>query len=169
TEKGTDFTFSIKDRPLFLDTGIFDSQGTLGNLPAGEVAFAPIEDSANGVLIVDGSMDPIGKLKDDLKLKFTDGKVVSVEGPDADKLNKFLNNEKNRNIAEFGIGTNPKAKITGNVLEDEKVMGTIHIAIGSNTNFGGKNKANVHFDGIVMKPTVLADGLCTMKDGEFNF
>lgn len=170
TEKGTDLSFSIKGRGIMKDTGIIDAQGQLGNLPAGEVCCAPIEGSANGILVVDGSMEPVGKLQGDLKIEFRDGKVVSVEGPDADALKKHLNTDNDRTIAEFGIGTNRKALITGNVLEDEKVMGTIHIAIGTNTSFpGGKNKACIHFDGIVLKPTVLADGLCTMKDGEHNF
>jgi leucyl aminopeptidase (aminopeptidase T) len=72
-----------------------------------------------------------------------------------------------RNIAELGIGTNDKAIITGLVLEDEKVMGTIHIAIGDNSHFGGKVQVPSHLDGIVKSPTVWADGKLIMKDGEF--
>ncbi|MCK4669601.1 MAG: aminopeptidase [Nanoarchaeota archaeon] len=170
TEKGTDLTFSIKGRDPEEDNGIYDFQGAIGNLPAGEVCFAPIEDSANGILVVDGSMEPIGKIETELRLEFKDGKAVSIEGEGADEIKKYLHTDNDRTIAEFGIGTNAKAIITGNILEDEKVLGTIHIAIGTNTSFpGGKNKACIHFDGIVLKPTVLADGLCTIKDGELNF
>jgi len=70
-----------------------------------------------------------------------------------------------RNLAELGIGTNDRAKITGNVLEDEKVMGTIHLAFGDNSTFGGKVKVDVHLDGLVLKPTVEVDGKEIMKNG----
>ena len=72
-----------------------------------------------------------------------------------------------RNLAELGIGTNDKATITGNVLEDEEVMGTVHLAFGDNSTFGGKVKVDVHLDGMIMNPTVVADGRQIMKDGRF--
>jgi len=70
-----------------------------------------------------------------------------------------------KNIAEFGVGTNPKAKVSGNILEDEKVFGTIHIALGSNYDFGGQVKAPIHLDGIIKTPTVLVDEKYLFKEG----
>jgi leucyl aminopeptidase (aminopeptidase T) len=167
TKKGTDLVLSIKDREMELDDGIYVDEGVCGNLPAGEVCGAPIEDSANGILIVDGSMPPFGKVNE-LKLEFKDGKVVSIEGDNADELKEYLKTDNDKTIAELGIGTNTNAILTGNVLEDEKIIGTIHIAIGDNTSYpGGTNKSEIHFDAVVLEPTLLADGQCLIKDGKW--
>ena len=72
-------------------------------------------------------------------------------------------------VAELGIGTNEKALLCGNTLEDEKVYGTVHIAFGTNTSFGGKNKADCHMDGIILKPTLYLDGKKIIADGEFVY
>ena len=73
------------------------------------------------------------------------------------------------NLAEFGIGTNPKAKLIGNVLEDEKVLGTCHIALGDNSTFGGRVNAGIHVDGIIKHPTIKLDGKIVMREGELKF
>ena len=75
---------------------------------------------------------------------------------------------KARNLAEFGIGTNPNARLIGNVLEDEKVLGTCHIALGDNSTFGGKVRAGIHVDGIFLRPTVELDGKIIMKKGKLS-
>ncbi|MEM2975744.1 MAG: aminopeptidase, partial [Candidatus Bathyarchaeia archaeon] len=73
------------------------------------------------------------------------------------------------NIGELGIGTNPKARITGAVLEDEKVLGTIHIALGDNTSYvGGHTKSSIHLDGILFQPTVVVDDFTLMKNGKLQ-
>jgi leucyl aminopeptidase (aminopeptidase T) len=73
-----------------------------------------------------------------------------------------------RNIGEFGIGTNPKAILSGNILEDEKVRGTCHVAFGTSTSYpGGKVTADIHWDGIVIQPTIWFDGDKIMDGGEF--
>ncbi|MBD3259217.1 aminopeptidase [Candidatus Woesearchaeota archaeon] len=167
TKKGTDLMLSMKNRSFEQDNGIYVDEGSCGNLPAGEVCGAPVENSANGTLVIDGSMAPFGKVKE-IKLKFKDGKVVSIVGDHSEELSKYLKTDNDRTIAELGIGTNMNAKLTGNVLEDEKILGTIHIAIGDNTSYpGGKNKSSIHFDGVVLEPTLLADGLCLIKHGKW--
>jgi len=69
----------------------------------------------------------------------------------------------------LGVGTNPKAKITGNVLEDEKVFGTAHIALGNNTAFEGKVDVPVHVDGVFTKPTIFLDKKKIIEKGVFLF
>ncbi len=155
SENGTYLTFSVADREFFTDTGELSFPGSFSNIPAGEVFTAPREGSANGKLIIEYS--PIAKLDSPLTLWIEDGTVVHVEGADAYKniLNeKFKLSKYNRNIAEFGIGTNSKAHNMLNILESEKILGTIHIALGDNSSFGGKVKTNFHEDYIVNKPTV---------------
>ncbi len=157
--EGTDIEFSIKDRKGIADTGLFHERGQYGNLPAGEAFIAPIENSAFGKLTI--TYGPDRKLKNPITLKFKDGFVDAIEGFDdyryyLEKL--FGEYEKARHIAEFGVGTNPKAKKLDNVLEAEKILGTIHIAIGDNHSFGGTNKVPFHTDYVVFEPQVIVGG-----------
>uniref|UniRef100_A0A7C5TJ49 Aminopeptidase n=1 Tax=Ignisphaera aggregans TaxID=334771 RepID=A0A7C5TJ49_9CREN len=168
SDNGTNLTFSIEGRKARRSSGILRNPGDWGNLPGGEAYIAPIEGSANGVAIVDGSMASIGKLINPIKIVFKDGYAIDIEGGDeANKLKQILlqYGQDARNLAEFGIGTNPGAKVSGIVLEDEKVMGTIHIALGNNFGFGGKVKVPIHLDGVILNPTVYIDGNIIMKEG----
>ena len=170
SKKGTDLEFSIKKRKAHGRTsGIFIEKGKYGNLPDGESFVAPVEGSANGVYVVDGSLGSVGKVDKPVKVFVSEGYVVKVEGGKAaKKLLELLNaaGKKARNIAEFGIGTNDKAIISGNMLEDEKVMGTCHIALGNNSGFGGKVEVGLHIDGLIKKPDVFVDGKLMMKEGK---
>ncbi len=168
---GTDIKFIVEGRNFIADTGILTERGAFGNLPAGEVFIAPIEGTANGVIVFDGAIAGIGTLKTPVKVTVKDGYAIKFEGGDeAKKLEKLLASVGKKeafNIAEFGIGTNPGAKIVGNILMDEKVYKTIHIAFGDNSTIGGKVKAGIHIDGIITKPTVYVDRKIIIKDGEW--
>jgi aminopeptidase len=170
TSLGTDFSFSISGREGFgRDSGLFTRKGSFGNLPTGEIFVAPVEGTAEGVFVADASFGGIGKLKEPLKVYVERGYVVKVEGEKSDILEGLLDSigKEARNIAEFGIGTNEKAKITGNILEDEKVVGTCHIALGNNVGFGGKVNVKLHLDGIIKNPTIFVDDKKIMYDGKF--
>ncbi|MBC7094446.1 aminopeptidase [Thermococcus sp.] len=170
TSLGTDLEFSIEGRKAKRSTGIYRNPGECGNLPGAEAYIAPVEGTANGVVVIDGSMAGIGVLKDPIKLTIRDGFVEKIEGGDEGrKLEEILSKygKEARNIAEFGIGTNPNARISGNILEDEKVFGTVHIALGSNYDFGGLMKAPIHLDGIIKNPTVRIDGKYLFRSGKF--
>jgi leucyl aminopeptidase (aminopeptidase T) len=171
TKKGTDITFSLKGRIAHgKNSGIYHKKGDWGNLPEGEAYIAPVEGSANGIYVVDASQAGVGKLKAPIKITVRSGFAVSFSGSiEAKKLKKLLFKEKNKNafnLAEFGIGTNKKAKITGKILEDEKVFGTCHFALGNNIGFGGKTNVPIHLDGILQRPTIIIDGKEIMKNGK---
>jgi leucyl aminopeptidase (aminopeptidase T) len=173
TPSGTDLTMSIKERSPDRDTGLFHKPGDFGNLPAGEVALAPVEGSTNGTLVIDNLVDTALGLSVTQPLKVTVkyGRARNLVGPDAAKLKSILDAaDKNAyNIAELGIGTNPKARIIGNVLEDEKVLGTVHVAVGDNTSFvGGHTRSSIHLDGILLQPTVKIDGRLLMQNGKLR-
>ena len=166
TPSGTDLTMSIENRPPMPDTGLYHKPGDWGNLPAGEVCLAPVEGTTNGTLVMD-SMGSI--VTQPLKVTVKDGWAAKFDGPDAAKLeSKLKSADRNAyNIGELGIGTNPKARITGNVLEDEKVLGTVHIALGDNTSYtGGHTKSNIHLDAILFQPTVKMDTGLLMQKGK---
>ena len=168
TKAGTDLTFSIKGRRAHPDHGIIPFKGGFTNLPAGEVYVAPVEGSASGLLVIDGSVADIWPIIKPIKIAISNGFAVGTEkGRQAKELWRTISahGQKGLNVAEFGIGINPRATITGNVLEDEKSLGTIHIAFGDNSGFGGKVKVPSHQDGIVKDPDVWLDGKQLMKNG----
>jgi aminopeptidase len=157
TKKGTDIT-------MIAESGEWD------NLPAGEVCLSPVEGTAKGVLVIDKSMAGIGTLKSPIKVIVEKGLVTRISGGvEAGKLKKLLANANDPgayNIAELGIGTNPKAIVTGNILEDEKAIGTAHIAFGNNASLGGKVEVELHLDGVFSSPTITADSETIIKDGK---
>ena len=165
TPLGTNLELSIEGRPGDPDTGIISKPKDFSNLPAGEAYVAPVENKTNGVVVIDGSFAPIGMLKQPVVLKVVAGEIKEVTGnwEMAAIFRKY--GKKERTLCELGIGTNYKAIITGNVLEDEKVLGSIHVAFGNNLGFGGKNKACIHLDGIVKKPCVWLDGKPFIENG----
>ncbi len=173
TPNGTRLSLSKKGRKTVSDTGILTKPGSFGNLPAGEVYIAPLEGTANGELVLDWA--PMRELKSPVRLVVKAGIVVRVEGdePYVEILRAKLSEQKeNANIAELGIGTNDKARRPDNILESEKILGTIHIALGDNSSFGGNVQASYHQDFVFFKPTVvLSDKAGTkttlMKDGKF--
>lgn len=165
-KNGYVLTLSIEGRNGIASTGIYNKSGMSGNLPSGEAYIAPVEGTAHGEMMIDGSMVGIGKLEEPLYVKIENGNLVEVKGENADKVQILLENERNSNVAELGIGTNNKARLCGIILEDEKVYGTVHIAFGTNTSFGGTVKADCHFDGVILKPDLFIDDVLVVKDGE---
>lgn len=165
---GHTLEFSIAERDGVPSTGVYVNAGESGNLPSGEAYIAPMEGTGEGQIIVDGSLAGIGKLSAPVLLTVKQGRLVSAEGAEeGEQLLRMLGDGDGRNLAEFGIGTNNKARITGVVLEDEKVYGTIHVAFGSNNTFGGTVSAGVHIDGVVTKPNVYIDDVLVIKEGEY--
>lgn len=167
---GTDISFKIGGRTAIASKGLFHKKGEGGNLPTGETFVAPIEGTANGVFVVDGSMSGIGVVtKQPIKIVVEKGYAIKITGGSkAKKLFMMLekHGKKARNIAELGIGANDKARLSGNLLEDEKVLGTVHIALGNNITMGGNVNVPIHIDGVIKKPTVYFDGKTIMKAGK---
>jgi aminopeptidase len=182
TALGTDVIIGINGRKPKVDDGNFSLPGKGGNLPAGEVYVSPQLNASHGSIVFDGSitLDETVVIKTPIKVEIEKGFVTRIEGgKEAKRLKKYLDYAKEkpfemlkkgeldkdkakeysrnaRHIGELGIGTNPNARIVGNVLEDEKVLGTVHFAIGS--NYDHDASALIHSDGIVKKPTITVDG-----------
>lgn len=155
TPCGTSIILRRGDRAVNMDTGMIRKPAEFSNLPAGEVYLAPLEGTASGRMVLEWA--PTRRLKSRIILSVAKGKVVSVKGSEqyASYLRKILAQRKeNRNIAELGIGTNDRASRPDNILESEKILGTIHIALGDNSSFGGKVSTPFHQDFIFFQPTV---------------
>jgi len=154
---GTDIGFSIEGREALADTGILTKPGSAGNLPAGEAFLAPVEGTAEGRLVLEWA--PTRKMQSPVTVKIKKGMAVEVSGDD--DYARVLSEELARtplaaNIAELGIGTNDKATRPDNILETEKILGTVHIALGDNAGFGGTVAVPFHQDFIFYGPTLKA-------------
>ncbi len=172
TTAGTDMYLRVDGREFINSCGIL-YKGRIMNLPSGEVFVAPLEGKSEGKIIVDASSAPdsetefgiIGRVKKPFKIVVEGGEMVDC---DNDVLWKIVTSvESGTNLAELGIGTNPNAIVTGKILEDEKVLGTSHIAFGSNKDFGGIVQTSVHLDCVFRKPSITVDNKIVMKDGKF--
>ena len=177
---GTDIQISVKGRKLMFDDGNFTKPGTGGNIPAGEVFISPVVGTAEGKIVYDGSMtffDGDSILKTPIECTIENGFVSKINGgSEAKRLLKtiidaelkpfIMEKEKkleqgmaeqykrnSRNIGELGIGLNPAARITGNMLEDEKAFHTCHFAIGE--NYDNDAPSLIHLDGVVKDPTIV--------------
>lgn len=171
TPLGTDITIPIKGIKAIASTGLIHEPGSFGNLPSGEAYLMPVEGATEGVFIVDGSMAGIGNLqgKTPINIKVEKGLATEITGgPEADQLREKLESVGPRafNTAELGIGTNDAAKIVGTILEDEKVMGTVHIALGNNISMGGTVDVPIHLDGVMNQPSLELDGKVIMEKGK---
>ena len=171
TAAGTDLTLPIAGIKAISSTGIIRDPGSFGNLPSGESYLMPEEGLASGRLVVDGAMAGVGMIGDEpLTIDVEGGFAREIRGgPEADRLVEMLDRHgpAARNIAELGVGTNDQAVITGQVLEDEKVMGTIHVALGNNITMGGTCDVSLHLDGVVCSPTMTVDGRVILDEGRF--
>lgn len=156
---GTSLKLSRNEREVLADTGIISEPGSFSNLPAGEVFFAPVEGTANGKLVLEWA--PTRKLKEPLVLTIQKGQVTEVLGEEQYRsflVKKLAERAENRNIAELGIGTNHRASRPDNILESEKILGTVHIALGDNSTFGGTVMTPFHQDFVLFHPTVVLTG-----------
>jgi aminopeptidase len=165
---GTDVVLPIGGRKAHASSGLFREAGQWGNLPTGEAYLAPVEGASRGVVVVDGSMAGVGMVREPIHIIVKDGYATDITGgEEAGRLIGLLepHGRDARTVAEFGIGTNDKATLTGIIIEDEKVMGTIHIAFGDNKSMGGCVRVASHLDGLVKQPTVWFDDFKVMEEG----
>jgi len=174
SKKGTDLTMEIGGLKMFYNTGICDKPGMLQFMPTGQTAIGVNPGTANGKLVVDASISPIHKpLSEPIIFSIKDGYVISIEGDgDAQEYKKMIESQNDPlafHIAEVGLGTNPKAKLVGEPVEDERIYGSAHIGIGSNTGFGGTVAAGGwHSDGIFLNATMEIDGKVIVENGVFK-
>jgi leucyl aminopeptidase (aminopeptidase T) len=162
---GTDIILYVEDRGFSTDVQVID-EPYFANLPCGEIWCGPVETMGDGLIVCDGSIGDIGKVSKPLKIFIEKGKIINIESDDqklVEDIEKLINvDEEARVIGELGIGLNPGAQLSGNLLEDEKALQTAHIAFGNNEDMeGGQNKSKTHRDFLFYKPTMKV----SYKDG----
>lgn len=160
-------TLELTGRSGIASPGVYREKGSSGNFPSGEAYIAPVEGLGGGTTVIDGSMVGVDKLEAPLVATIENGQLANLEGADAEALGILFARPENGVVAELGIGTNDEAILSGIILEDEKLYGTVHIAFGTNTSFGGVNKADCHYDGIILEPTLYLDDELIIDKGAF--
>ncbi|HXV06165.1 MAG TPA: aminopeptidase, partial [Solirubrobacterales bacterium] len=165
---GSDLRIGLEGRTSIADAGVLNRRGAFGNIPCGEAFIAPLEGTTEGTLVVDGSIAGVGKLDEPVELTVREGHLVDADGEEGEMLMELLttHGEDGTNVAELGIGTNEEAILTGNVLEDEKILGSAHVAFGASAAIGGTVQVPVHLDCVVLEPTVEIDGKPIVTAGE---
>jgi leucyl aminopeptidase (aminopeptidase T) len=165
---GSDLRLGIEGRRAIPDAGELTEPGAFGNLPCGEGFIAPMEGTGEGTLVVDGSIAGVGQLDAPVTLTVRAGHLTEATGTAGATLLQLLtaHGSDGTNVAELGIGTNEKAILTGNILEDEKILGTAHVAFGASEAIGGTVQVAVHLDCVVLEPTLEIDGKAIVRAGE---
>jgi leucyl aminopeptidase (aminopeptidase T) len=171
---GTDLYLSIAGRRAHgRRGGIYRDPGQWGNLPCGEAFVAPVEGTARGVYVVDASHGGVGSVDQPIRITVDRGRATAIEGGvAAARLRTLLESTRDPSVfhvAELGIGCNDAARICGVTLEDEKVLGSCHIALGDNSMFGGNARAGLHLDGVLREPTLSIDGVPVVTPGRIVF
>ena len=163
---GSDLTLDLTGRPGVADDGNLTDRGAFGNLPCGEGFIAPV--SGEGTIVA-SSLSPLGLSKEPAKLTVEGGHIVAAEsglGPEyLDRLR--AHGELGTHVAELGVGTNDRAGLTGNVLEDEKILGTVHVAFGASAGFGGTVSVPIHLDVVILDATLEIGGTRVLDAGRY--
>jgi len=156
---GSDLTMSVAGRRFVSDLKATVEVGV--NLPCGEVYCAPVEDGADGLLVIDGPVGGDGVPPCPVALTVQDGRVIGVQCEDRawqTMVQGYMDTDEGSSvICELGIGLNPGARLAGRMLEDEKALRTLHIAFGDNQGMpGGLSRSSMHIDYLIHRPTMVA-------------
>jgi len=178
SEQGTDVTFEVGWREWKLDdNGICNRPKMLTNLPAGKAFIMPREGTMNGTVVIDGSWES-NLVDEPITFVIENGMVMDVKGGtiaatirqefgEAAKRLRAKERENVWTVAEFGFGMNPQARLSGNVLEDEKRLGTCYFSVGDNTALGGSSSVGIHIPGVLKNANVWLDDTLFISKGEF--
>ena len=167
---GSDFTCEFTGRPVEIGDGAARKTGDIGFFPGIQINIAPIEETINGIAVVDGSISPGGLVSTPVKLRLEAGKIVGIDGgADATSWAAWLaamQEPKVYEMCHFSVGMNPQAKMSGNMIQDERVVGALTIGFGNQADsFQGKvGHCNFHVDAVLACPQIYLDGVL-MNDG----
>ena len=164
--RGTDLRLDLSGREGIPDDGDLTGERAFGNLPCGEGFISPLGGEGR---MVTGSLAGIGLPEHPPTLTVEDGRLTAATEPEGERLLAALRaaGKQGPNLAELGVGTNERATLTGNILEDEKILGTVHVAFGASAGIGGTVSVPVHLDCLILEPT-LDIGLTRVLDrGDF--
>ncbi|HEY1510716.1 MAG TPA: aminopeptidase [Solirubrobacteraceae bacterium] len=164
--RGTDLELSLDGRAGISDDGELTARGAFGNLPCGEGFIAPAFGEGT---VVTASLAPFGISEEPATLTVAEGRIVAADGGLGPRFIELLlsQGELGTNLAELGVGTNDMARLTGNILEDEKILGTVHVAFGASAGIGGKVSVPIHLDVVIVDASLEVDGRAVLDRGRY--
>jgi leucyl aminopeptidase (aminopeptidase T) len=164
--RGSELLLDLSGRPGIADDGDLTASGAFGNLPCGEGFIAPLGGEGR---IVASSLAPLGLSREPTTLTVAGGRIVTAQdGLGPEYLERLqAHGEDGTNLAELGVGTNDRARLTGNVLEDEKILGTVHVAFGASAGIGGTVSVPIHLDVVILDATLEVDGVTVLDAGRY--
>ncbi len=164
--RGTDITLELTGREGLADDGLLTAPGAFGNLPAGEGFIAPLRGEGT---IVAASLSPLGLSQEPAHLTVSDGRITAARGGLGPEYLELLraHGPLGTNLAELGVGTNDRATLTGNVLEDEKILGTVHIAFGASAGIGGTVSVPIHLDVVILDASLRIGDTAVLESGRY--
>ena len=164
--RGTDLKLALDGRAGISDDGELSARGAFGNLPCGEGFIAPAFGEGT---VVASSLSPLGISVDPARLTVAEGRIIAADGGLGPQFIELLlaHGELGTNLAELGVGTNDQARLTGNVLEDEKILGTVHVAFGASAGIGGTVSVPIHLDVVVLDASLEVDGQAVLDHGRY--
>ena len=164
--RGSDLRLAIDGRAGISDDGKLTERGAFGNLPCGEAFIAPAYGEGT---VVATSLAPLGLSTEPATLTVAEGRIVAADGGLGPQFIELLlaHGRLGTNLAELGVGTNDRAQLTGNVLEDEKILGTVHVAFGASAGIGGTVSVPIHLDVVVLDASLEVDGRQILDGGRY--
>jgi leucyl aminopeptidase (aminopeptidase T) len=164
--RGTDLRLALDGRAAISDDGELTTPGAFGNLPCGEGFIAPPYGEGT---VVASSLAPLGLSAEPARLTLAEGRLVAADGGLGPEFIELLlrHGPLGTNLAELGVGTNDRAQLTGNVLEDEKILGTVHVAFGNSAAIGGTVSVPIHLDVVVLDASLEVDGRQVLDRGRY--
>jgi leucyl aminopeptidase (aminopeptidase T) len=164
--RGSDLRLDLTGRHGIADDGDLTAPGAFGNLPCGEGFIAPLDGSGT---IIAASLAPLGISDEPATLTITDGRITAATAGFGPEYLRRLeaHGEKGTNLAELGVGTNDRARLTGNILEDEKILGTVHVAFGASAGIGGTVSVPIHLDAVILEASLEIDGRPVLDGGAY--
>ncbi len=164
--RGSDLHLDLSGRDGVADDGDLTSAGAFGNLPCGEGFISPL--SGDGTVVV-SSLASLGLTDEPAVLEVEGGRITRAQGGlgPAFLARLMAYGDPGRNLAELGVGTNDRATLTGEMLEDEKMLGTVHVAFGASAGIGGTVSVPIHLDAVVLEVTLDIDGRRVLDGGTY--
>jgi aminopeptidase len=164
--RGTELELALDGRAGISDDGALSARGAFGNLPCGEGFIAPAFGEGS---LVAASLAPLGISPEPATLTVAHGRIVAANGGLGPEFIELLlaHGELGTNLAELGVGTNDRARLTGNILEDEKILGTVHVAFGASAGIGGTVSVPIHLDVVILDASLEVDGRMVLEHGRY--
>ena len=167
---GMHLTFSISHEQGIAETGLLHKRGTFSILPGGRALVRPNPGTCGGEVLINGSLEGVGLLRNPVILKIKEGYITKIYGgEEAQIFRRYLNSFKKnmRYIVRLGVGTNHRARLCGHILEDERAFGTLHLGIGDSTTATSESLTPHYCCGVLLKPNLVIDGRQISQNGKF--